>query len=73
MLDGEVADVIRAPFEPGTLFLFAGRYSLHRVTSLGGKRLRLVAVLCYESEPGITNSDEVRKLFWGRTGREAAA
>ena len=73
VLDGDRSEVIRAPFEPGTLFLFAGRYSLHQVTLLHGTCPRLVAVLCYESEPGVTNSDEVRKLFWGRTGREAAA
>lgn len=73
VLDGCENQVARAPFHPGTLFLFSGRYSLHRVTRLGGKGARLVAVLCYESSPGITNSDEVRKLFWGRTGREAAA
>ena len=73
VLDGDEGEVVRAPFCPGTLFLFAGRYSLHRVTTLGGRCSRLVAVLCYESQPGVTNSDEVRKLFWGRTGREVAA
>lgn len=73
VLDGDESEVLRAPFEPGTLFVFQGRYSLHRVTTLAGEHPRLVAVLCYEPKPGVTNSDEVRLLFWGRTGREAVA
>ena len=73
VLDGDEKEVVRAPFEPGTLFVFQGRYSLHRVTALAGQQSRLVAVLCYEPKPGMTNSDEVRVLFWGRTGREVAA
>mgnify|MGYP001192166028 CR=1 FL=1 len=73
VLDGDESEVVRAPFEPGTLFVFQGRYSLHRVTALSGQEPRLVAVLCYEPKPGVTNSDEVRPLFWGRTGREVAA
>jgi hypothetical protein len=72
VLDGDEEGVLRAPFEPGTLFVFQGRYSLHRVTPLAGQQPRLVAVLCYEPKPGVTNSDEVRLLFWGRTGREVA-
>ena len=35
-------------------------------TRVGGRHHRLVAVLCYNREPGVANSDEVRKLFWGR-------
>jgi hypothetical protein len=41
--------------------------SLHRVTEVRGRRQRLVAVLCFADAPGVTNSDEVRMLFWGRT------
>ena len=65
ILDGEV-DPVRMPFEAGTLSIFAGHYTLHRVTQVGGRHHRLVAVLCYNREPGVANSDEVRKLFWGR-------
>ena len=66
ILDGEV-EPVRMPFEAGTLSIFAGHYTLHRVTAVHGHRHRLVAVLCYNREPGIANSDAVRKLFWGRT------
>ena len=64
ILDGEVKPV-RMPFEAGTLSIFAGHYTLHRVTPVRGHRHRLVAVLCYNREPGIANSDAVRKLFGG--------
>ena len=65
ILDGEI-EPLRMPFEPGTLSIFAGHYTLHRVTRVRGRRHRLVAVLCYGRKPGFTNSDEVRRLFWGR-------
>lgn len=65
ILDGEVAPV-PMPFEPGTLSIFGGRRTLHRVTRVEGRRHRLVAVLAYNRGPGVRNSDEVRRLFWGR-------
>ncbi len=65
ILDGEV-EPVRMPFAPGTLSIFAGHCTLHRVTRVGGRHHRLVAVLCYNRDPGVANSDEVRKLFWGR-------
>ena len=65
ILDGETA-ATRMSFEPGTLLIFAGHRTLHRVTEVGGGRHRLVAVLAYNREPGVANSVEVRRLFWGR-------
>ena len=58
-----------APFEPGTLQIFAGRYSLHRVTDVGGDRTRLVAVMCFANEPGFVNSPSVQQMFWGRVAQ----
>ena len=54
-------------FAPGTLALFAGRYSLHKVNQVEGERSRLVAVFCYASTEGFKNSPSVQKQFWGRT------
>ncbi|GMI42123.1 hypothetical protein TrCOL_g1783 [Triparma columacea] len=54
-------------FEPGTLSIFAGRYSLHRVSNVEGPKDRLVAVFTFAREEGFKNSPEVQKLFWGRT------
>lgn len=67
VLDGDERGVQRLPFTAGTLSIFAGRLSMHRVTEVLGERLRLVAVLAFNGAPGVTNSDEVRQLFWGRT------
>lgn len=66
ILDGKHPGVERLPFEAGTLCIFAGRNTLHRVTTVGGRKHRLVPVLCYDTVPGSINSDEVRMLFWGR-------
>jgi len=67
VLDGDERGVWRLPFSAGTLSLFAGHLSMHRVTEVLGSRLRLVAVLAFNGQPNVTNSDEVRQLFWGRT------
>lgn len=67
VLDGDESRVRRLPFEPGTLSIFHGRRALHRVTRVGGGRDRLVAILCFASEPNAVNSDAFRKLYWGRT------
>ena len=52
---------------PGTLILFAGYYSIHRVTPVVGKKTRYLATLCFKDEPGVSNSSEVQQLFYGRT------
>jgi hypothetical protein len=67
VLESRHEGVRRLEIEPGTLSIFGGRRSLHRVTRIEGERPRLVAVLCYSTAPGVVNSDLVRKLFWGRT------
>jgi len=67
VLDGDERGVHRLPFTAGTLSIFGGRLSMHRVTEVLGNRLRLVAVLAFNGKPNVTNSDEVRQLFWGRT------
>ena len=58
-----------ASFEPGTLQIFAGRYSLHHVKRIpeDAKTDRLVAVLCFAGERGVVNSPSVQQMFWGRT------
>ncbi len=73
VLNGDRSRVVVLPFTVGTLLIFGGRQTLHRVTRVHGSRPRLVPVLCYSENPGCTNSDAVRKLFWGRTGRELEA
>lgn len=54
-------------FTPGTLSIFSGSKSLHRVTQVKGDRSRLVAIFTFASREGFKNSPEVQKLFWGRS------
>ena len=71
VLDGDRDGVVELPFTAGTLLIFGGQQTIHRVTRVHGSRARLVPVLCYSERPDLTNSDSVRMLFWGRTGNEA--
>ncbi|MBX2883361.1 MAG: hypothetical protein KTR32_25635 [Granulosicoccus sp.] len=70
VLAGERDLVKELPFTTGTLLIFGGRQTLHRVTRVSGKRARLLPVLCYSEHPDVVNSESVRQLFWGRTGPE---
>ena len=69
VLDGE-----RKPqglrIDPGTLVLFRGQESIHRVTPVKGDRTRMLAVLAYNSQPGIELSESARMTFFGRLGNE---
>ncbi|MBF0277228.1 MAG: 2OG-Fe(II) oxygenase [SAR324 cluster bacterium] len=53
-------------FEAGTLVLFRGRDTLHRVTPVQGQRERIQAVLAYNTEPAVSLSKEARLTFFGR-------
>jgi hypothetical protein len=67
VLRGDGEGVVRVPMEPGTLMLFEGRHSLHRVTPIDGDRLRLVALLAYDTRPGTCSSELLRLARYGRT------
>lgn len=52
--------------DAGTLVLFRGRNSIHSVTPTIGDKTRMLAVLAYNSEPGIELSESARQTFYGR-------
>ncbi|USG60598.1 hypothetical protein NBZ79_15635 [Sneathiella marina] len=52
----------------GTLVLFRGRNSLHRVAPVEGAITRMLVVLAYNSQPGIALSESARLTFFGRLG-----
>ena len=52
--------------DAGTLALFRGRNSMHRVTPVYGGSTRVLAVLAYNSEPGVALSESARMTFYGR-------
>jgi len=65
ILDGEVATQTLS-MDPGALVLFRGRNSMHRVTPTVGDRTRMLVVLAYNTEPGISLSESARMTFYGR-------
>ena len=52
---------------PGTLNVFRGRDTAHRVTPVEGATPRVVAVLSHADRPGVTFSAEERLGFYGRS------
>lgn len=63
VLDGGVAPESLA-MEAGALVLFRGRDAMHRVTTVEGERTRMLVVLAYNSEPGISLSESARMNFY---------
>ena len=68
-----VADVIGGrikptplDIQPGTLMIFRGRNSMHRVTPTIGKKTRILVVFAYNQEYGISLSESARMTFFGR-------
>ncbi len=57
--------------EAGELTLFRGCNSLHRVSPVGGDRLRMMAVFVYEDQTGIRGDPEVNRTVYGRSGFES--
>ncbi len=58
--------------EPGTLMLFRGHYSLHRVTEVTGKRNRLQSIFGFNPKPGVKGSMESNILHYGPRATEMA-
>ncbi len=67
VLGGDRSRVETLPMRPGTLLVFEGRHSLHRVSPIAGSRLRHVGLLAYDTEPGTVGSDLLRQDRYGRT------
>jgi hypothetical protein len=64
--------VTTVPMTPGTLMLFEGRWSLHRVTPVVGPTPRHVALFGYDTKPGTMSSDLLKQIRYGRTEPEPA-
>ena len=67
VLSGDRTRVETLPMRPGTLLVFEGRYSLHRVSPVVGRRWRHVGLLAYDTQPGTMGSDLLRADRYGRT------
>ncbi|QUJ76832.1 2OG-Fe(II) oxygenase [Sulfitobacter albidus] len=67
LLDGRTTPQ-QLEMDPGTLVLFRGRNSIHRVSPNESDRTRMLAVLAYNNAPGIALSESARMTFYGRLG-----
>ncbi|MEO8545889.1 MAG: hypothetical protein ABI434_20060 [Burkholderiaceae bacterium] len=70
VLDGGIP-VKTLAMEAGALVLFRGRNAMHRVTPVQGQRTRMLAVLAYNTEPGIALAESARMTFYGRLGSDS--
>jgi len=67
ILDGKTT-VNTLAMDAGALVLFRGRNSMHRVTPVEGDVTRILAVLAYNTQAGVSLSESARKTFYGRLG-----
>lgn len=67
ILNGSREGVIKVENDPGSLVLFKGRYSLHRVTPIKGNTSRLIGLFGFDTKEGVNSSDHLRKIRYGRT------
>jgi hypothetical protein len=65
LLEGRRSPV-QMPLTAGTLNIFKGKNTAHRVTPVSGDRARIIAVFSYFDRPGVTFSPEERIGFYGR-------
>jgi hypothetical protein len=67
VLEGRAADLVRVePMTPGTLMMFNGRWSLHRVSPVVGDVPRYVALLAYDTKPGTDSTELLKLVRYGR-------
>lgn len=67
LLDGDTSPEILS-MAPGALVLFRGRNSIHRVSPNESDTTRILAVLAYNTKPGVSLSESARMTFYGRLG-----
>jgi predicted 2-oxoglutarate/Fe(II)-dependent dioxygenase YbiX len=65
VLDGETSKIRRIELKAGTLSLFRGHYSMHRVTEVEGDRKRLQAILGFSAIPDLVGSLDSSILHYG--------
>ncbi len=68
LLRGEDKDVQVLKLSAGTLNVFKGKNTAHKVSTIKGQRERLIAVFSYYEKPGVTFTREEQVGFYGRTG-----
>jgi hypothetical protein len=67
LMRGEDPDVKTLKLSAGTLNVFKGRNTAHKVSTVRGAKERLIAVFSYYEKPGVMFSREEQIGFYGRT------
>jgi hypothetical protein len=67
VFNGDHREVVTLAMTPGTLLVFEGRNSLHRVSPIKGATLRHVGLLAYDTKPNTVSSEHLRMNRYGRT------
>jgi hypothetical protein len=66
LLQGKDPDLQRLTLRPGTLNVFRGRNTAHRVTPVVGARDRIISVFSFYDRPGVRFTAEEQMGFYGR-------
>jgi len=66
MLRGQDPALKAITLDPGTLNVFRGRNTAHRITPVEGDRNRVIAVFSYYDRPGVRMTPEEQRGFYGR-------
>jgi hypothetical protein len=66
LLRGEDPEVKMLKLAAGTLNVFRGRNTAHKVSTVEGNRERLIAVFSYYPRPGVVFTPEEQRGFYGR-------
>jgi hypothetical protein len=70
-LAGDQSDVRTLGLTAGTLNVFRGKNTLHRVSPVRGPRDRIITVFSYYENPGVRFSAEENLGFYGRASHDA--
>ncbi|MGB0855023.1 MAG: HalD/BesD family halogenase [Pikeienuella sp.] len=68
LLNGEDEQAQQMTLSAGSLNVFKGKNTAHRVSPVEGARARIIAVFSYFERPGVEFTDAERLGFYGRTG-----
>ena len=66
VLNGDKSRVRQLKLEPGDLQIFKGRFTLHRVTRVEGKKPRYMCIPAYVLDPWRVNTPEHSKAIYGK-------
>mgnify|MGYP003335196774 FL=1 len=66
VFDGHHERVVTLAMTPGTLLIFEGRYTLHRVSPIVGPTLRHVGLFAYDTKPDTVSNEHLRLDRYGR-------